>query len=442
METDKDILQNDTCGSKTLPSFSGQSVGNEITELISNKPPAIVRWGTLYFFILIFFIGILAWFIQYPDKVTANGKLIAVNAPKEVLIKTNGKLVKLFVKENQSVAQGEALGYIESTASHDEIVSLSNMLQILQQKINEGNTDEVVKFTANRLDSLGELQSGFQIFSNALNNFTNYLGQGFYLRKKNMLSADMSYMQRLHKELTVQKALYTKDVELTDSTFQAHEILKDEKVISAMDYRIEKSKLIARQMTLPQINSSIISNESQQHEKRKEISELENQIAQQKNIFVQALNTLKSQADDWKKSYILSSPVNGKVVFTTFLQENQEVKAGQSVCFINPGNSTFYAEVLIPQYNFGKVYPGQEVLLKFPAYPAQEFGSVKGRIEFISTLPTDSGYLAKVLLPDGLQTNYKKQLTYRTGFSFQAEIITERKSLLARLFDNLRSKFE
>lgn len=415
---------------------------NEITELISNKPPAIVRWGTLYFLLLILFIGILAWFIQYPDKRTASGKLIAVNAPKEIVVKTNGKLIKLFVKENQSVVKGEVLGYIESTASHDEVVHLSNMLQYLQQKIKEGNTDEVIKFTAARLDSLGELQGGFQIFSNALNNFTNYLGQGFYLRKKNMLSADMSYMQRLHRELLIQKALFAKDVELTDSTFQAHEILKDEKVISAMDYRIEKSKLIARQMTLPQINSSIISNESQQHEKTKEIAELENQIAQQKNIFIQALNTIKSQADDWKKNYILSSPIDGKVVFTSFLQENQEVKAGQSVCFIHPGNSTFYAEVLIPQYNFGKVNIGQEVLLKFPAYPAQEFGSVKGRIEFISAIPTDSGYLSKVLLPDGLQTNYKNQLIYRTGFSLQAEIITERKSLLARLFDNLRSKFE
>lgn len=435
-------MQNDTSDSKEMRSLVEQSAGNEITDLISNKPPAIVRWGTMYFLLLTLFIGILAWFIQYPDKVTASGKLIAVNAPKEIVVKTNGKLVKLFVKENQPVVSGEVLGYIESTASHDEVVLLSNMLQSLQQKINEGNTNEVVKFTSIRLDSLGEIQAEFQTFSNALNNFANYLGQGFYLRKKNMLSADMSYMQRLHKELIVQKTLFTKDVELTDSTFQAHEILKDERVISAMDYRIEKSKLIARQMTLPQINSSIISNESQQHEKTKEIAELENQIAQQKNIFVQALNTLKSQADDWRKNYILSSPVEGKVVFTSFLQENQEVKAGQSVCFINPGNSTFYAEVLIPQYNFGKVNSGQEVLLKFPAYPAQEFGSVKGKIEFISAIPTDSGYLSKVVLPDGLQTNYKKQLTYRTGFSLQAEIITERKNLLARLFDNLRSKFE
>ena len=61
-------------------------------------------------------------------------------------------------------------------------------------------------------------------------------------------------------------------------------------------------------MTLPQISSSIISNESQQNEKQKEIAELENQIQQQKGLFVQALNTFKSQVEDWKKKIPVNCP--------------------------------------------------------------------------------------------------------------------------------------
>ena len=132
-----------------------------------------------------------------------------------------------------------------------------------------------------------------------------------------------------------------------------------------MDYRNEKSKFISKQMTLPQINSSIISNESQQHEKQKEIAELENQIQQQKNIYIQSLNTIKSQVEDWKKKYLLVAPIGGKISFATFLQENQELKSGQLICYVNPGNISYFAEVLIPQYNFGKINTGQEVLLKF-----------------------------------------------------------------------------
>jgi hypothetical protein len=80
------------------------------------------------------------------------------------------------------------------------------------------------------------------------------------------------------------------------------------------------------------------------------------------------------------------------------------------------------------------------ILLKFQAYPYQEFGSVKGRIEFISTAPSDSGYLAKVTLPGGLVTNYKKTIQYRTGLSMQADIITDKRRLLERFFSNFRSK--
>lgn len=95
--------------------------------------------------------------------------------------------------------------------------------------------------------------------------------------------------------------------------------------------------------------------------------------------------------------------------------------------------------MLIPQTNFGKVKAGQDVLLKFPSYPSQEFGSVKGRIEYIKNIPSDSGYLAKVILPGGLITNYKKIIVFQEGLTSQAEIITEKKRLSERLFGEIRN---
>ncbi len=68
--------------------------------------------------------------------------------------------------------------------------------------------------------------------------------------------------------------------------------------------------------------------------------ELENTIAQQKSIFSQALNTFKSQVDDWKKKYLLVAPIDGKISFAIFLQANQELQANQAVCFIKPKKYT------------------------------------------------------------------------------------------------------
>lgn len=414
--------------------------GNEIDEIISKKPPFVVRWGISILFLI--FLGLLAisWFIQYPDIVVAKGVLNSINAPKEVMVQSSGKLTRLFAKEGQQTSKNEVLGYMESTASHDEVIFLSRLLDTFSAMADNNRTDGMVEIFPKSFNSLGELQSSYQIFVQSFVNFSNYLNNGFYLRKRGMLNNDMGYLQKLHSTLLQQRSLLQQDLSLTDTTFKAHEILKEDKVISAMDYRNEKSKLLAKEMTLPQISSSIISNESQQNEKRKEIAELENQIRQQKSLFVQALNTFKSQVEDWKKKFLLIAPINGTISFSTFLQENQQLKQGQIICFINPGNSNYYVEALIPQYNFGKVKTGQEVLLKFQAYPYQEFGSVKGRIEFISNVPSDSGYLAKVNLPEGLVTNYKKPVQYRTGLSIQADIITDKRRLLERFFSNFRSK--
>lgn len=91
----------------------------------------------------------------------------------------------------------------------------------------------------------------------------------------------------------------------------------------------------------------------------------------------------------------------------------------------------------IPQENFGKVKNGQEVLLKFRAYPDAEFGSVVGKIDYISEIPSDSGYLSKIVLPKGLVTNYNRQVQYTDGLIASGEIITENMRLLQRFYYNL-----
>jgi len=408
-----------------------------VQEIVSNRPGFLVRYGTLFFLITIIILIAACWFIQYPDIVSTNAKLTSINAPKEIVTKTSGKLVKLFAKENEQANTGDILGYMESTASHEELISLSKNIDTATILLNRNNLTAALSFLQNNYGNLGELQSNHQSFITAYQNFKNYLSNGFYLRKKSMLANDLSFLQKMHTNLLQQKGLNTEDLALQQKTFDANESLKNDKVISALDYRNETSKLISKKLTLPQISSAIISNEAQQNEKLKEIAELENLIAQQKSIFNQALNTFKSQVDEWKQKYLLIAPVSGKIAFATFLQENQQLKANQVICFVNPENTQYYAEVYIPQTNFGKVQKGQEVLLKFPSYPFQEYGSVKGKIDFISNISTDSGYLAKVNLVQGLTTNYNKQVQYRDGLLAQGEIITKDMRLLQRFYYNI-----
>lgn len=97
---------------------------------------------------------------------------------------------------------------------------------------------------------------------------------------------------------------------------------------------------------------------------------------------------------------------------------------------------------ILPKHSFGKVKKGEEVLLKFSSYPSQEFGSVSGKLDFISAIPSDSGYIARIILPYGLRTNYNKEVQYREGLTANAEIITKNMRLIERLYYNLRKQAE
>lgn len=420
----------------------------EVSEIISSRPGFMIRWGITIFFLVLILLVAATFFIHYPDIVSASARFTSINAPKEVKTKTDGKLIKLIATEGAVVAKDDILGYMESRGNHQAIISLSKTVDSMQQLLDDNRTEVVVSYFANAVNhykwegQLGEMQASYQAFSQAYTLFKQYLSSGFYLRKKSMLQNDIVYLQRLQRNLQEQKALQEKDLGLAQQSLEANKALAADTIVSALENRNEQSRYISKAMSIPQISSSIISNESSQHEKQKEIMQLENDIAQQKGVYTQALNTLKAELDNWKNKYLLIAPISGKVAFATFLQQDQQLAANQTICYVNPENSNYYAAVFIPESNFGKIKTGQKVLLKLPSYPFQEYGAIEGRLDFVSNIPTDSGYLAKVTLTFGLTTNYNKQVQYREGLSAQGEIITEDMRLSDRLIHQLRSTFK
>lgn len=413
-----------------------------LRDFISHRPVFLIRWGIPIFFFILIALAVGSYFIQYPDIVLAKAKVNSVNAPRQVTTKTGGRLVKLFKGDGWEIKQGDVIGYMESTASHDEVIKLSAILDTLQYFADSNQLEEIPRFWKSSNQSfahLGELQQTHQGFMQAYITFKDYLSAGFYVTKKKMFSQDLANTKRLLQTLYQQKELQQQDLAITQRNYDVHDTLHQEAILSDMDHRSQKSQLLAKKMSIPQMNASIINNENQQNALAKEMLDLENRIVQQRAVFVQAMNTYKSAVEDWKQKYLLTAPVSGTFVYAGFLDENQQLQSGQIVAFITNENNKYYVEMLIPQTNFGKVKPGQEVLLKFPSYPAQEFGSVKARIEFIKNIPSDSGYLAKVALPSGLITNYKKKLHFTEGMIAQAEIITEKRRLSDRFIGGLKN---
>jgi HlyD family secretion protein len=403
-------------------------------EVISRKPDFYEKWALLVFLIVLLLLTAGTWFIKYPDIIQASAVLTGDNAPKEIIARQSGKLTALFVAPDQQVKQGDILGWIESNAATKEVIELSNQLDSCVKIAGKNNPQLIATILGKGFTNLGELQPAYQTFITAWLQYNDYLLNGFFSRRKNMLHGDIAALKNIQGKISVQRNLTSEDNTLAQKTFEMNKRLFEEKVISAEEYRRAQSALLNKQQSLPQTDVSMISQQNQIRDKQKEIDQLNHDILQQQQTFEQALQTLKSSVDDWLRKYTLQAPADGVVVFTLPLQQNRHIEQGKLLGFVNPADSKYYAELRLAQNNFGKVDTGMKVQLRFDAYPYQEAGFVGGTLNYLSTTAIDSGFLGTVRLDKGLQTNQSKMIPYKNGLKAQAMIITKNMRLLERLY--------
>ena len=406
----------------------------DIHEIVTKVPSWILRWGiTLFFISLVLIIG-LAAIISYPDIVTAQLKVYSPNSPKPVVSKTSGKLVKLFVTDNETVNTGQLLGFIESTGDHNRILALLTDLKKVQQQVLQNKPVDNLLFKQADNIQFGEVQSSYQIFFQEYLTYATSVNNGFLVQKKKYLQKDLNYLSQQQQQLNDQKSIEQKDLKLAGDEYEMHKKLQQERVETAAEFRQQESKYLAKKSPLVQTESAIITGNNNYESKQKEILELDNQVQQEKSKFLQAINSLISAAEDWKSKYILTATQSGKLTFVGIVQENQVFAVNQEIFYINPGNEQFYGEMTISQNNMGKVKEGQQVLVKLKSYPFEEYGMIRGKIQYISDVPyKDSVFISKVNFKLRNSSDLKRPIHLKQGMMADAEIVTQDATILQRL---------
>ena len=416
----------------------------EVQELLARPPKALLRWGITVVFGILILIFAGAWAVHYPDLVRASFKLTSTDAPKVVLARTEGKISRLFIRDGQTVRAGATLAYLESTARHEDVLHLSQQLTkawtvASRGPSKPGNLEGLSRIKLSGYNQLGELQNAYQTFEQTHIQLRAYLVNGFYSQKKTILRQEIIDLQALADNLRQQQQIQERDRNLAEEDYAIQQQLAAQKVLASLELKREESKLIGRRLPYQQTASALINNLTAQRAKQKDILELDQQVAEERDKFLQSLNTLQSAVDAWKLKYVLTAPVSGKLLLMGSFQENQSVAINQEIGYVAPPTTDYFGELRVPQQNAGKVAVGQAVLVKFEGYPYQEFGAVRGRITAIADMPlNDSVFLARVQLPTGLLTTYKKKLAFKTGLTASADIITRDTRLLEKLFYQLR----
>jgi HlyD family secretion protein len=411
----------------------------EVQEIISRPPNWLVSWGITLLFGVMVLLGLGSWLIRYPDIITAPFALTSTDAPRAVVVRSEGKLTKLLVKDGQQVLKGQAIAYSESTADHEQILALAKEMEQLSQTVSDNRWTSIQYFPVIPYMQLGELQNDFQTFNQKLIELKSFLAGGFYLKKQKLLLDDQRDLVALEKIISEQLVLQHKDYELARDEFHRQEKLHDSKGILPPEDKREKAKLLSLEMPVKNLESLLVQNRSAQSAKQIELLELENAIQEHKVGFLQSLQTLRSRIDNWRQRYILTAPVAGKVSFSAPWQEQQHLTAGQELITVEPASGSFRGLIKIPQANIGKLRKGQTVLIKLDGFPYREYGMVEGNLTQLSNTPgKDSTYWGYVDFPDKLKTRYGNSISYRNGLKGQAEILTANRRLAERLISTIR----
>lgn len=358
----------------------------EVQDIVGHIPGRTVRWGMSSFAILLLVLFTVVWFVKYPDIITAPLTLNAVNSPKAVVARGEGKIVKLFTQNGQAVAQGAILAFMESTADHYNVIDLAKNLNSIQTDIQQEKW-ESFEIDAGRYNRLGELESSFQNFYAIYTQFNSLVKNQLYAKRRRLLLDDIRNADTLERNYLLRKEICKKDYDLAEEEFEVQKQLFDSKVISLSEYRREQSKVLSKKLPLEDIDASIISNNNARTATKKELLDLERQFSELKYEFTQGLNKLMNDLEAWKKQYLLIAPIKGIVTFSQLIQENQDVIPNQPVFFITPEQKGVYCEMYVSQNNFGKLGLDQKVVIHLESFPFQEYGSLTGKVAFISNIP-------------------------------------------------------
>jgi HlyD family secretion protein len=341
----------------------------------------------------------------------------------------------LLVSEGQTVKTGQSLAYLESTARAEDVLALNHELKMVQSRILKRQFEAIVLPEGL---NIGEMQGSYQNFYQQYLQYQATTKNGYYLSRMAFLEKELTDIKALNSQILKQQKIQQQEYANQEEEYKAYQKLYKNKVISRSEFTQQENKYLASKYPLQQSETAILNNSGTYSAKEKELLELHHTISEEQAKFVQALNQCITESDNWMMQHILIAPVSGRVSFAGIVQENQNVQADQEIFIINPGNTDFFGEVQIPQYNMGKIRKGASALVKLRSYPYEEYGMIRGKLTYISDVAyRDSVFVAKVSFEHFENKDKEHKIVLKNGMQADAEIITEESSLLQRFFRNI-----
>ncbi|MDO7362148.1 HlyD family efflux transporter periplasmic adaptor subunit [Acinetobacter geminorum] len=364
---------------------------------------------------------------SYTKRITIEGQLIPNTGVIRVYAPDTGIVVKKLVNEGKHVKQGDELFLLSTTRFNergDLNQSLLNSIQLRSATL----ADEKLKMLSIQANENKQLQSQIEEFTAAL--------------------------QKLDGLIKEQR----KRVALANSKLERYKSLLKQEFISIDEFQIRQDYLIEQQILLKNY-------ESDQITKKNELNRLKLQLnslpSKQRNDYL-ALERQVSSIEQEKieiearQSLIIRSQASG-IATAVNAEIGQQILVNTPVVNIIPENAILEAHLYLPSQAIGFIKIGQNVKLRYRAFPYQKFGQATGHIfsisdtamnardivnygEFSSNFSENQAiYLVKVAIDQQSIKAYGIKHPLKVGMVFEADIMQENRKLYEWVLEPLFS---
>jgi len=423
------------------PNISRRS--EEVQDLIERMPTKWTFGVAIIVTVIIVITAVLSYIIKYPDTVSGMISITGQKAPVRIVSPVSGRL-HLLIRNNENVKKGSCIGYIESGVQYEDMLELDRICSAIM-------TRNIIMHLPADLE-LGALSIYYNDFVLSYNQYDRLRTTKVYenMRKtlRNQRKSDIRVEKNLHQEIQLSNRILSN----MQQQYSADSILYLSGVISAENLSTQHNSILAQQRSNIELKSTSLSKKSDINSADIELAKIDinvqEELASSYNAMASKYNILTNEIRRWKESYLFISPIDGKVEYLGFWRNNIFIPSSQELFSVSPVENKLIGELKMPSNGAGKVKAGQDVNIKLNDFPYEEYGYIRGKVESISTLThtieisggTIDAYLVTVSFPKATTTNLGKKLPLNFESKGIGEIITKKRRLIQRLFDNLKSR--
>jgi membrane fusion protein len=264
-----------------------------------------------------------------------------------------------------------------------------------------------------------------------------------------------SQIQGSETEITAldrQQTLQTDRIEIARRQLAGAIELAGKGYLSQVEMRRRQDEYLAEKQTSSALARELASEQAALLQQRNALQQLPIATAQRVSQLEASIADLEVRLKDaeGRRGYLLSAPIAGRVsALQAWVGKLAEPRI--PALSIVPDGDILEAELLVPARAIGFIAPNQTVQISYDTFPFQQFGFARGTVRTVShtllkpdeiagpVLLHDPSYRVAVSLERQTIRAYGVELALEPDLQLQADVLFDRRTLLAWILDPLLS---